>query len=420
MQKLLRQLARGVEALWDGECLAAAQLTELGDRLELERLQNLDALGDFFASLTHSQGRLPLGNLVLGDDEDDDVNWPATARDVSGILLDHIAAITALRLSLQGDIPVDPQALLNMLGFDHARAQAFVNKSNLRLAENMYLPPDLPTINGPWQLVVTDDSQIIEMIAPYARDVAGSIDAYAQSLGIVIRGDDDRYRLIPQLMRENPELLRERLIQEQGSGISRPHPSVVVIDTKKIDLAAVDPRLRNALTGLKRRGFYVVITAAQGPALDAVLDAAEQAPEQCWLLAELPAAGNKIFSPRRLYTAGGHHIELNSGASQPLGENLDRQFSVEEHPALFSCSAWPAWRHVQSGLGQGDDTLDSQILGAAYRPALQLLWTEEDEGACWDWEQAPSVACVVSGSEAMIDCGLAMWRALAAQPRRGR
>lgn len=420
MQKLLRQLARSVEALWDGECLGAAQLRELGDRMELERLQNLDALGDFFAALAQGHGRLPLGELVLGDADDDAVNWPASPADVAEVLLHHIAAFTTLRLCLQGEIPVDKQALFAMLGFDQKRALVFIDKSSIRLSERMWMPPDLPAISGTWQLLVTDKAQIVEMVAPYARDVAANIDAYGQALGIEVRGDDDRYPLIPKLMRENPQLFQERLQQEHNNGLSRPHPGVVVIDAKQIDLAAVDPRLRNAMTGLKRRGLQIVLCAAQGPALDAVLDAAEQAPQQCWILAELPGGENTIYSPKRMYTAGGHHLELDPATTQALAENLDRQFKLEQHPALFSCVAWPAWRALQALLGEAANALDSQVLGAAYRPALQLLWTEEDEGACWDWDQAPQLACVVSGPGSMIEAGLALWRALSTQSRRGR
>lgn len=419
MMKGLRQLARRNEALWDGEQLSAASLLALEDQFALESLTTIEQWTSWFAALAWPQQQLPLGHLCLGEGEDPAITWQGGADQAARLLVRNAAALAGLQRWSQWDNG-EQQALCEHLGLARTQAETLLQKSYLELSPGLRAPVVDLRWEGAWNLVVSDDPLMLESVSPFARDVAGSIDTYAATLGEKIHGDDDRYRLIPALMQAHPELVGERRQQEQSCGINRDPSGVVVIQAQGLDQASVDPRLRNAVTGLKRRGLTTVICPAQGPVLDALLAVAPGAPEQAWLLIEQASGGAQVLAPSQLFAPGGHRLDLHPHTAEALATHLDRAVHLQTSPALLSCAAWPALRQLRLRASGAPGVLDDQLIAAGYQPALRLLWTEEDEGESWGWDRAPALACVVGGPQALGEISLALWRCLSKAPRRGR
>ncbi len=409
MADLFVRYQRLVDRLVDGEPVAAPELAAVAPLFVAEPALEVEDLALQLARLAWPEQRIPAGALVAGRGSVPGVNWPCALESLPVLAARSAAAVALLGHALETLDPAPREGFFRRVGLDAAQGRVLLESSSLR-----WLDPDpleVPSLDSSWSLVVAQDVPVVDLVAPYLRDVAGSIDHFASSVGETVRGDDDRYRLLPALLAQDPRLAEERAEQEARCGIVREPSGLVLIRPAELDDRAVDLRVRNAVTALRRQSGIVVVAPPRPALIEALVSEAESSPRHCLVVTASPGLGERIYLPNWLGHIEGHLIPTDVDSATAVADQLPREIQVEECEQLVSVPACAQLRaDVRTALRQQLGAVDP----AAYPAALAVFRAQLEESE----DEPAGAACLVADSSLAPTLGLAVWRCLAVPTRR--
>ncbi|MFH1807901.1 MAG: hypothetical protein ABIJ09_04110 [Pseudomonadota bacterium] len=415
MSDPLIRLQRLVEAVVDGDALTATELARLAPLFVETPPVAVEALVERIRSCAQPEGRLPAGHLVLGAHGDAEVTWHCGPEDTATVVARAAEAVGLLSHALQV-LPADRVGVLTShLGLTPELCADLVQGTTLRARFSPPVLDGLVPTRGRWLLLVAQGIPVVDVVSPYVRDVAGNLDAFAAQRGDSLRDDDDRYDVLDDLLALEPRLREERADQEALCGVTRGPASVVRIDPAALDLSAVDLRLRNVLTALRRDGTQILVCPPHRLALQAVARSGREPPLRVVIATLGQARRPGVWRSTLLRHAEGHRLALDPDVEDPVSALLPRE--VPRHEVARQCSV-PAWQHlradVRTALLESCDAVD----GGAYAAALGC---EEILVAMADRDETAGqvdVLCLGADQRSRTPLALALWRGMAPGLRR--
>jgi len=424
MADLFTRFVRLLDRLRDGERVGAAELATVAPLFVSAPAADLQGLVAQLTRCAGPGGASPIGEVVLGPPGDAAVSW-ACAGEAIPAAVAHIAAAVVLVDHARELLAADEGAdLARRIGLD-PELLARVADTGLRARQ-----PDPGTLDiapsGAWSLVISAGVPVVEIVSPYVRDTGGSIDAFAARCGERVAGDDDRYRLLDALLAQDPRLGPERARGEASCGIRNAGGGVRVIDPAALDLGAVDPRARNALHALRRKGGQVVVAPPARETVARLLRAAEP-PERIIIVSRADTDQAEIVIPRWVRHVDGHLLQAPQVESEALCAGLPRETQLASAPQLVSLPGWEQLREdVRAALRAEVGAVDGGVYDALLPVTLAASPWTTDPGAARqgpDPAVGPPASCLAAIPSATGVLAVAVWRLCGAaswRPIRGR
>lgn len=156
-----------------------------------------------------------------------------------------------------------------------------------------------------------------DLVSPYARRLGAQL---AQLAGGA--GDDAAYDGLSVLFSQEPRAHDERLDVEAREGLT-PCGRALVVRFDAVDVAAVDPRARDAVRSLKQRRACAVLCDRDPATLAAVLRKVGDRVRVVALLAEGITAGPRPWPDVVVDPTSGHPLELDNALTDAADDDDD-------------------------------------------------------------------------------------------------
>ncbi|MBN2361430.1 MAG: hypothetical protein JXR83_18405 [Deltaproteobacteria bacterium] len=409
MSELFERWQRLVDRVRDGEIAQAAELAAVAPLFIEAEVDGYPGLLPRLRALASRDQRLPIGDMVLGPADDAAVSWPCPPDQVASAMARTAAAVAVLGCAAQAAAAGEAEAWLAAgLTADLCAAAA---STTLRSVHGRAPMPTLE-LAGRWQLIACQGVPVVDVVSPYVRDAAGAIDAFAASAQRAVRDDDDRYRLLPDLLAFDPRLAGERAAAEETCGVRRLAPGATLVQPRAVDVGAADVRVRNALHALRRSGTQVVVVESDSGLIARLLRTAAAPPERIAVVTGGTGAG-ELLLPARVEHIAGHRLPADPGAGDLLERCLPRELRVVRAPCLVSIPACADLRpEVAQALRSERGALDDGAYHALLGVALGLDRRAAPAGAV-------PVTCAVAAPVAAGRVAAALWQACALETPRG-
>lgn len=163
------------------------------------------------------------------------------------------------------------------------------------------------TLMGPIVICAGSTDRLYDMLSPYVRQLQAPLQELAQR-ELQTEHADGVYDVLPLLFHQNPACYSERKAVDETKGLHA-FDNCHWLDLSKIDINAVDQRIRQQIALLKKHHLVIVLTGKDAADLAPVLEQIGAHCQHCLVLGEGLFTGHEApFFPDALCSANGESV----------------------------------------------------------------------------------------------------------------